>query len=121
MKTADLKQFIVECVEASEEMRSELECHLEDEDADLDNSAKMWKRSVKKKISPDTLNYYKFLYEDYTKMFADEGMIMLPTRPLSELVGCIERVFLRKDMDALMGIITDPADEKIVAWFFQVD
>lgn len=127
MNTATLKQFIHDRIMESKNFRSELLAH------DIEDvRPARWSRTRKRRIPAEDLDQFEFLYEDMARDMEEAGMASLPikwdvskschtSRPLSELYHCIERGFLHKDGDCYVGIITDPGDSAVVAWFAQVD
>lgn len=122
LNTAQLKQLISAWVDRSPSFQGELNSH------DVtDWSPSQWSRTSKVKINRD------HLFGDYTEMyeilydggvmddFSECGMAQKPDRPLEQLLGCFHRTFLHKQADCSVGIITDAADEKVVAWLAMID
>ena len=117
MTTAVLKKFIVSRIAASAVFKNELLDH------EIDNvHPSRWSRNRKAKIKEGDLSRFAFMYEDgIAADLRDDGMANHPKLALHELVGCVERGFLHKDADCFVGIVTDPTDSHVVAWYAQVD
>lgn len=106
MNTEDCKKFIVGIISKNDFVREELvEGH-----GVTKWGISSWSRQSKRTIRDA---------EDYDWMNElEEDMGQRPTMPLE---GCIERVFVHRDADAIFGVITDPTDSQVVAWSFQID
>jgi hypothetical protein len=118
LTTAILKKNIESWVNQSPVFKGELLAH------DIQRfGSNSWSRTFKRKIDASNVNHFGYLYEanGIAQDFQSDGMASLPTRPLNNLVGCIERGFLHKEADCFISIITDPTDQTVVAWTAQVD
>lgn len=107
MNTEACKRFIVEKLALSPVLREELWCH----EADSWDESK-WRRSEKRKIRDEgAYEWLRYVPEDMGESVAVDQM----------LTGCTVRMFLHVQCDSCVGIVTDPKDEKIVGWMFQID
>jgi hypothetical protein len=110
MNTSDCKLFIEQTVNKDPIMQSEIQAH------DVSSWApNKWSRSHKKKIDSQ-------YYDDHYSWMDDPFMQEFWWRQQgASLVGCIERLFLHKDADCYVTVVTDPTDTNVVAWVFGID
>jgi len=120
MNSADIKAYIALNVCTQPEVRMELEAHSID-----DASAPRWKRTEKSKVKAEGLPNWTYLWDIF---HANSGMLWVGDLTLETLKGCVARTFLwtpasedDEGGDCCVGVVTNPADDEVVAWVVSVD
>lgn len=117
LNTGKIKQFIVEIASTHPGVIGELESH------EIDGTnPKRWKRVEKRKMREDDLERVEHLFDEWPEHLRDQVTNWTSVKQ-DELIGCIVRVFNIEDEGgaAIFVAVTDPKDERIVAWDLNVD